>query len=242
MNNSLIVYEDSRVSLITEDATIHHSIRSMEESLIHDEIKTFIKEQTGSSFLHPPDYIHAVVGKHHITLPSAVYIESNLQEYSSRMYGPKDPLNEIFSTTNDDGSVTIIHSHPTWLTALIAKYFNGQAIINMHQVLLNSLQHEGRFSIDMHCFENQAYLGIYHQRKLWYSDFFEFTLVDDLIYMLINSLNQFNLSTEGANIRLSSIHSSIQPAHIEAYLKQIEPLNLASIQSREIRALFHNQL
>jgi hypothetical protein len=242
MKKALIVYEDRRVSLIAEDAVFHQSIRSTVDSLIHEEIKTFIKEQTGSSFLHAPDYIHAVVGTHHLTLPSSVYLESNLQEYSTRMYGPQAPLHEISATTSADGQVTLIHSHPTWLNEFVAQHFNGQAIYSMHQLLLNALQRDGIFSIDLHCFENQAYLGIYHRRKLWYSDFFEFTLVDDLIYMMINTLNQFNVSTEGATIRLSSTHSSIQPAQIEAYLKQIEPLNLTSIESREFRALFSTLL
>jgi hypothetical protein len=242
MKKALIVYEDRRVSLIAEDAVFHQSIRSTVDSLIHEEIKTFIKEQTGSSFLHAPDYIHAVVGTHHLTLPSSVYLESNLQEYSTRMYGPQAPLHEISATTSADGQVTLIHSHPTWLNEFVAQQFNGQAIYSMHQLLLNALQRDGIFSIDMHCFENKAYLGIYHQRKLWYSDFFEFTLVDDLIYMMINTLNQFNVSTEGATIRLSSTHSSIQPAQIKAYLKQIEPLNLTSIESREFRALFSTLL
>ncbi len=242
MKKALIVYEDRRVSLIAEDAVFHQSIRSTVDSLIHEEIKTFIKEQTGSSFLHAPDYIHAVVGTHHLTLPSSVYLESNLQEYSTRMYGPQAPLHEISATTSADGQVTLIHSHPTWLNEFVAQQFNGQAIYSMHQLLLNALQRDGIFSIDLHCFENQAYLGIYHHRKLWYSDFFEFTLVDDLIYMMINTLNQFNVSTEGATIRLSSTHSSIQPAQIKAYLKQIEPLNLTSIESREFRALFSTLL
>jgi hypothetical protein len=158
------------------------------------------------------------------------------------MYGPQAPLHEISATTSADGQVTLIHSHPTWLNEFVAQHFNGQAIYSMHQLLLNALQRDGIFSIDLHCFENQAYLGIYHRRKLWYSDFFEFTLVDDLIYMMINTLNQFNVSTEGATIRLSSTHSSIQPAQIEAYLKQIEPLNLTSIESREFRALFSTLL
>jgi hypothetical protein len=242
MKKALIVYEDRRVSLIAEDAVFHQSIRSTVDSLIHEEIKTFIKQQTGSSFLHAPDYIHAFVGTHHLTLPSSVYLESNLQEYSTRMYGPQAPLHEISATTSADGQVTLIHSHPTWLNEFVAQHFNGQAIYSMHQLLLNALQCDGIFSIDLHCFENQAYLGIYHHRKLWYSDFFEFTLVDDLIYMMINTLNQFNVSTEGATIRLSSTHSSIQPAQIEAYLKQIEPLNLTSIESREFRALFSTLL
>ncbi len=242
MKKALIVYEDRRVSLIAEDAVFHQNIRSTVDSLIHEEIKTFIKEQTGSSFLHAPDYIHALVGTHHLTLPSSVYLESNLQEYSTRMYGPQAPLHEISATTSADGQVTLIHSHPTWLNEFVAQHFNGQAIYSMHQLLLNALQRDGIFSIDMHCFENQAYLGIYHHRKLWYSDFFEFTLVDDLIYMMINTLNQFNVSTEGATIRLSSTHSSIQPAQIKAYLKQIEPLNLTSIESREFRALFSTLL
>jgi hypothetical protein len=242
MKKALIVYEDRRVSLIAEDAVFHQSIRSTVDSLIHEEIKTFIKEQTGSSFLHAPDYIHAFVGTHHLTLPSSVYLESNLQEYSTRMYGPQAPLHEISAARSADGQVTLIHSHPTWLNEFVAQHFNGQAIYSMHQLLLNALQRDGIFSIDLHCFENQAYLGIYHHRKLWYSDFFEFTLVDDLIYMMINTLNQFNVSTEGATIRLSSTHSSIQPAQIEAYLKQIEPLNLTSIESREFRALFSTLL
>jgi hypothetical protein len=242
MKKALILYEDRRVSLIAEDAVFHQSIRSTVDSLIHEEIKTFIKQQTGSSFLYAPDYIHAFVGTHHLTLPSSVYLESNLQEYSTRMYGPQAPLHEISATTSADGQVTLIHSHPTWLNEFVAQHFNGQAIYSMHQLLLNALQRDGIFSIDLHCFENQAYLGIYHRRKLWYSDFFEFTLVDDLIYMMINTLNQFNVSTEGATIRLSSTHSSIQPAQIEAYLKQIEPLNLTSIESREFRALFSTLL
>jgi hypothetical protein len=242
MKKALIVYEDRRVSLIAEDAVFHQSIRSTVDSLIHEEIKTFIKEQTGSSFLHAPDYIHAFVGTHHLTLPSSVYLESNLQEYSTRMYGPQAPLHEISAARSADGQVTLIHSHPTWLNEFVAQHFNGQAIYSMHQLLLNALQRDGIFSIDMHCFENQAYLGIYNHRKLWYSDFFEFTLVDDLIYMMINTLNQFNVSTEGATIRLSSTHSSIEPAQIEAYLKQIEPLNLTSIESREFRALFSTLL
>lgn len=242
MKKALIVYEDRRVSLIAEDAVFHQSIRSTVDSLIHEEIKTFIKQQTGSSFLHAPDYIHAFVGTHHLTLPSSVYLESNLQEYSTRMYGPQAPLHEISAARSADGQVTLIHSHPTWLNEFVAQHFNGQAIYSMHQLLLNALQRDGIFSIDLHCFENQAYLGIYHHRKLWYSDFFEFTLVDDLIYMMINTLNQFKVSTEGATIRLSSTHSSIQPAQIEAYLKQIEPLNLTSIESREFRALFSTLL
>jgi hypothetical protein len=242
MKKALIVYEDRRVSLITEDAVFHLGLRSTVDSLIHEELKTFIKEQTRSSFLHAPDYIHAVVGMHHLTLPSAVYLESNLPEYSARMYGPQAPLHEISATTSANGQVTLIHSQPTWLNELVAQHFNGQAIYSMHQLLLNALQRDGIFRIDLHCFENQAYLGIYHQRKLWYSDFFEFTLVDDLIYMMINTLNQFNVSTEGATIRLSSTHSSIQPAKIEAYLKQIEPLNLTSIESGEFRALFSTLL
>ena len=238
MEKSLIVYEDRRVSLITEDAVFHLDVRSTANSLIHEEIKTFIKEQTRSSFLHAPDYIHAVVGTQHLTLPSAVYLESNLLEYSTRMFGPHAPLHEISAATSADGQVTLIHSHPSWLSELMDRHFNGQGIHSMHQLLLDALQYDGIFRIDLHCFEHRAYLGIYHQRKLWYSDFFEFTLVDDLIYMMINALNQFNLSTEGATIRLSSTHSSIQPAHIQAYLKQIEPLNLTSIASREFRALF----
>jgi hypothetical protein len=61
MKKALILYEDRRVSLIAEDAVFHQSIRSTVDSLIHEEIKTFIKQQTGSSFLYAPDYIHAFV-------------------------------------------------------------------------------------------------------------------------------------------------------------------------------------
>jgi hypothetical protein len=79
---------------------------------------------------------------------------------------------------------------------------------------------------------------VYRDQTLWYSDFFEFTLIDDIIYMLVNMLNQYKLSTEGALLRLSSTHPTIQPALINAYLERIEPLNLLAIESRDIRTLF----
>jgi hypothetical protein len=51
-------------------------------------------------------------------------------------------------------------------------------------------------------------------------------------------LNQYKLSTEGALLRLSSTHPTIQPTLINAYLERIEPLNLLAIESRDIRSLF----
>jgi len=132
----------------------------------------------------------------------------------------------------------LIHAQPTWLNGFVAAQFNGEPIHSMHQLLLSSLQRNTGYTIDLHCFTNQCYLGVYRDQTLWYSDFFEFTLIDDIIYMLVNMLNQYKLSTEGALLRLSSTHPTIQPALINAYLERIEPLNLLAIESRDIRTLF----
>jgi hypothetical protein len=238
MRTFTILYEEYKVSLLTEENTFHCDIRSNTEPLIHEEIKSFLKDNSNSSFLHAPDFTHAVVGLYHMAMPNAVFEQAHAAAYHSRMYGTLNSTHELHNTLSANAQVQLIHAQPTWLNGFVAAQFNGEPIHSMHQLLLSSLQRNTGYTIDLHCFTNQCYLGVYRDQTLWYSDFFEFTLIDDIIYMLVNMLNQYKLSTEGALLRLSSTHPTIQPALINAYLERIEPLNLLAIESRDIRTLF----
>ena len=238
MSTFTILYEENKVSLLSKENTFHCDIRSNTEPLIHEEIKSFLKDNSNSSFLHAPDFTHAVVGINHMAIPHAVFEQANAAAYHARMYDTLNATHELHNTLSANAQVQLLHAQPTWLNGFVTAHFNGEPIHSIHYLLLSSLQRSTGYTIDLHCFANQCYLGVYRDQKLWYSDFFEFTLIDDIIYMLVNMLNQYKLSTEGALLRLSSTHPTIQPALINAYLERIEPLNLLAIESRDIRLLF----
>lgn len=238
MRTFTILYEELKVSLLTEEHIFHCDIRSVAEPLIHEEIKSFLKDKSNSSFLHAPDFNHAVTGINHLAIPNAVFEQAHAATYHSRMFGTLNARHELCNTLSVNAQVQLIHAQPTWLKGFVWAQFNGELIHSMHELLLSSLHRSTGYTIDLHCFTNQCYLGVYRDQTLWYSDFFEFTLIDDIIYMLVNMLNQYKLSTDGALLRLSSTHPTIQPALINAYLERIEPLNLLAIETRDIRTLF----
>jgi hypothetical protein len=73
MSTFTILYEENKVSLLSKENTFHCDIRSNTEPLIHEEIKSFLKDNSNSSFLHAPDFTHAVVGINHMAIPHAVF-------------------------------------------------------------------------------------------------------------------------------------------------------------------------
>ncbi|MFM7596234.1 MAG: DUF3822 family protein [Flavobacteriales bacterium] len=232
-----VIYDENHISLLTKEDIFHYDIRSNTVPLIHEEIKSFLKDSSKSSFLHAPDFVHAVVGSNHLAIPNSVFAESNLTGYHSRMFGVLKPTHELRHALSSNTQVQLVHEQPRWLIEFVNSHFNGEPIRSVHSMLLDSLQRNTGYTIDLHCFYNLCYLGVYRDQKLWYSDFFEFTLIDDLIYMLINMLNQYKLDTKGARLRISSTHNSIQPEVINAYLERIEPLHLLAIETRDIRTL-----
>ena len=128
MNQSIVIYEQATVSVITDEGIFYHSIRSNTPPLIIEEIKSFIKTSTNSSFLHAPDFQHLVIGENHLLLPSVMFDEALLSSYYERMYDLVPANSTLEHYVNERQQIHILYAQQTWLNTLLSEQFNDANI------------------------------------------------------------------------------------------------------------------
>lgn len=229
MNQSIIIYEHSTVSVITDQGIFSHKIRSNTPALISEEIKSFIKTSTNSSFLHAPDFQHLIIGENHLLLPSVMFDEALLTSYYERMYDKVPAHSTLTHHVNERQQVHIIYTLQSWITNLLTEQFNNTNINILHEVILSRNQRVNSLLIDLHFFTNQAYIGIQQKDILSASELFEYAEIDDVLYMLLTILSKHQINPTEGKIRLSSISTTHPVSKIEQLLKKLDLLSSVEI-------------
>ncbi len=222
MNQSIIIYEHSTVSVITDQGIFSHKIRSNTPALISEEIKSFIKTSTNSSFLHAPDFQHLIIGENHLLLPSVMFDEALLTSYYERMYDKVPAHSTLTHHVNERQQVHIIYTLQSWITNLLTEQFNNTNINILHEVILSRNQRVNSLLIDLHFFTNQAYIGIQQKDILSASELFEYAEIDDVLYMLLTILSKQQINPTEGKISLSSISTTHPVSKIEQLLKKLD--------------------
>jgi hypothetical protein len=224
MNQSIVIYEQATVSVITDEGIFYHSIRSNTPPLIIEEIKSFIKTSTNSSFLHAPDFQHLVIGENHLLLPSVMFDEALLSSYYERMYDLVPANSTLEHYVNERQQIHVLYTQQSWLNTLLTEQFNSANINLLHHVILTRNHRVKTIQIDLHFFTTHAYIGIQHKEILGASELFEYSEIDDVIFMLLTILTKQQINPAGGKIRLSSISMAHPVSKIEHLLKRLELL------------------
>lgn len=210
MGRAIVIYDQNQFLIKTSEGLYRHSIRSTSDTLIMEEISSVIKEKTQSSFLHAPDFTHFSVGSRHHLLPSALFDPSLIAAYDERIYGELAENFDLTASPVKSFQVHAIQAQDKWINALMQKYFNESAASGIHGFFLHNAAKSSNLSIDIHCFETKAFIGIYRENKIWYADFSSFEAIDDIVYTTLNAIQHFNFQEQDGILRLSSSHSTMQ--------------------------------
>jgi hypothetical protein len=225
MNQSLVIYEHSTVSVITDHGIFYHSIRSNTPELISEEIKSFIKSSTNSSFLHAPDFQHLIIGENHLLLPSVMFDEALLTSYYQRMYDNVPTHSTLAHHLNERQQVHILYTQQSWLNTLLTEQFNNVNVNLLHDVIFTRNHRVNTIQIDLHFFTTHAYIGIQQKEILGASELFEYSEIDDVVFMLLTILTKQNINPAGGKIRLSSISTLHTVGKIEHLLRKLDLLS-----------------
>lgn len=225
MNKSVVIYEQNTLFLSGPEGDYTYEVRSNSTALIHEEVKSFIKEKSKSSFLHAPDFIHINAGLRHLVIPSAVYDPSLLGAYDERMYGSLPDAFILQTVQNKALQVQLIQAQPSWLQSLIDSSFSEQSYHIAHNLLLKDAPLTDALYIRIFCFNTQCYLSIQEPKKLWYSDFITMQSIDDIVFTLLNVTSQNNLAFTAGKITVGGIHPTFNPEAIISDLNRLEALN-----------------
>ena len=225
MNQSIVIYEQATVSVITDEGIFYHSIRSNTPPLIIEEIKSFIKTSTNSSFLHAPDFQHLVIGENHLLLPSVMFDEALLTSYYERMYDQVPAHSTLEHHVNERQQIHILYAQQTWLNTLLSEQFNDANINLLHDVILTRNHRINTIQIDLHFFTTHAYIGIQQKEILSASELFEYSEIDDVLFMLLTILTKQHITPVGGKIRLSSISTVNPVGKIEHLLQKLDLLS-----------------
>jgi hypothetical protein len=225
MNQSIVIYEHSTVSVITDEGIFYQSIRSTTPELICEEIKSFIKTSTNSSFLHAPDFQHLVIGENHLLLPSVMFDEALLTSYYERMYDQVPAHSTLEHHVNERQQIHILYTQQTWLNTLLSEQFNDANINLLHDVILTRNHRINTIQIDLHFFTTHAYIGIQQKEILSASELFEYSEIDDVLFMLLTILTKQHINPTEGKIRLSSISTAHPVSKIEHLLQKLDLLS-----------------
>ena len=225
MNKSVVIYEQNILFFSGPAGDFTYEIRSNSTALIHEEVKSFLKEKSKSSFLHAPDFIHINVGIRHLVIPSAVFDPSLLGAYDERMYGELPDTLIIQTIQNKPLQVQLMQAQPSWLKSLIGSSFSEQTYHIAQNLLLKDIPLTYSLHICIFCFNSQCYLSIQEPKKLWYSDFISMQSIDDIVFTLLNVTSQINLAFTSGKIIVGGIHPTFKPEAIISDLNRLEALN-----------------
>lgn len=225
MNQAIVIYEHSTVSVITDEGIFYHSIRSNTPALICEEIKSFIKTSTNASFLHAPDFQHLVIGENHLLLPSVMFDEALLTSYYERMYDQVPAHSTLEHHVNERQQIHILYTLQSWLNTLLTEQFNNTNINLLHEVILSRNQRVKTILIDLHFFTTHAYIGIQQKDILGASELFEYSEIDDVLFMLLTILTKQHINPTEGKIRLSSISTAYPVSKIESVLRKLDLLS-----------------
>jgi len=238
MEKSIIIYEESQITLKSSEGCFVHEIRSNTKELMQEEVKSFLKEKTNSSFLHSPDFEHINVGYRHLVLPSSVFDDSLTNAYDERMYGNLPDSLTLNSNYCKLFQVQLISATPIWLNEYMSANFNVNSIPSAHLLFLNNVSTTTSFEVLVFCFQTKVYIGINEDKKLWYSDFIVADAVEDILFTLLNMTSQLNLKFESGNLKIGSINSTFIPAEIITIFNKIEAFVTIKKSTIEISEFF----
>jgi len=154
-----------------------------------------------------------------------MFDEALLTSYYERMYDQVPAHSTLEHHVNERQQIHILYAQQTWLNTLLSEQFNDANINLLHDVILTRNHRINTIQIDLHFFTTHAYIGIQQKEILSASELFEYSEIDDVLFMLLTILTKQHITPVGGKIRLSSISTVNPVGKIEHLLQKLDLLS-----------------